>query len=79
MSEPDSFELNSALKAYLDDAQTILTPDADPALLDCENDPNSYTTTLVNGALDTISEAIGDTPIAILSSAFLDTLQFLLK
>lgn len=73
------FSISDALTAYLDDPQTILTPDADAALLDCENDPDAFSTSLINGVLHGIADAVGENPEAILQSAHLDSLQFLLK
>ncbi|KAK0886690.1 condensin complex non-SMC subunit Cnd1, partial [Friedmanniomyces endolithicus] len=59
------FEINTALKAYLDDPQSILTPEADPALLDCENDPDAFTPGLINSVLNPIADAIGENPESI--------------
>lgn len=73
------FNISDALTAYLDDPQTILTPDADAALLDCENDADSFSTALINGVLHGIAEAVGENPDAILHPSHLDSLQFLLK
>lgn len=79
MGDSDEFDVNAALKAYLDDPQSIPTPEADPALLDCENDPDAFTPGLVNSVLNPIAEAIGENPEAILQASHLDSLQFLLK
>lgn len=73
------FSISEALTAYLDDPQTILTPDADAALLDCENDPDAFSPGLINGVLHGIAEAVGENPEAILQFTHLDSLQFLLK
>lgn len=79
MGDSGDFDVNAALKAYLDDPQSIPTPDADTALLDCENDPDSFTPGLVSSVLNPIAEAVGENPEAILQSNLLDSLQFLLK
>ncbi|KAF2857530.1 chromosome condensation complex Condensin, subunit D2 [Piedraia hortae CBS 480.64] len=73
------FDINAALKAYLDDPQSILTPEADAALNECENDPDAYTPGLINSVLNPISDAIGENPDALLQQQHLDNLQFLLK
>ena len=79
MGDLGDFDINASLKAYLEGPETIITPDADPAVLDCENDPDAFSPGLISGVLSQISEAIGENPDAILYSAHSDTLQFLLK
>lgn len=73
------FELGEALAAYLDDPQSILTPEADPVLLDCENDPDAFTPGLINSALNGIIDAIGENPEAVVTPSNLQSLEFLLK
>ena len=73
------FDINNALKLYLSDPTTISTPEADGALQDCENDPESFTNGLVNSVLNPIVEAIAENPEALTRSATFDSLQFLLK
>jgi condensin complex subunit 1 len=79
MGDSDDFDVNAALKAYLDDPQSISTPEADQALLECENDADAFTPGLINSVLNPIAEAIGENPEAVLQSSILDSLQFLLK
>lgn len=79
MGDSGGFDINAALKVYIDDAQSIPTPDADPSLLDCENDPDAYSPGLISSVLNPVSEAIGENPEAILNAAHLDNLRFLLK
>ncbi|KAM0717924.1 hypothetical protein Q7P37_006256 [Cladosporium fusiforme] len=79
MGDSGDFDINAALKAYLDDPQSIPTQEADTALLDCENDPESFTPGLINSVLNPIAEAVGENPEAILQPGLLDSLQFLLK
>ena len=79
MGDHVNFDINDALKHYLSDPATIATPEADGALQDCENDPESLTSGLVNGVLNTIVDAIADDPEALDSSPVFDSLQFLLK
>ena len=79
MGDSDDFDVNAALKAYLDDPQSIPTPEADQALLECENDADAFTPGLINSVLNPIAEAIGENPEAILQANLLDSLQFLLK
>ena len=74
-----TFEINNALSLYLSDPATILTPDADGALVDCENDPDSLTNSTVNGVLNPIVETIAGDPEALARSSTFDSLQFLLK
>ncbi|KAK4540330.1 hypothetical protein LTR36_009287 [Oleoguttula mirabilis] len=73
------FDINAALKAYLDDPQSIPTPEADPALLDCEADPDAFSPGLVNSILNPIADAVGESPEAITQASNLESLQFLLK
>lgn len=73
------FDINAALKAYLDDAQSILTTEADATLTDCENDADAYSPGLINSVLNEISAAVGESPEAILRPGNLDSVQYLLK
>ena len=79
MGDSGDFDVNASLKAYLDDPQSIPTPEADQALLECENDADAFTPGLINSVLNPIAEAIGENPEAILQPSLLDSLQFLLK
>ncbi len=79
MDDQIEFDINESLKLYLSDAATIPTPDANPELLDCENDPESLTPPLVNNVLDPVIDAIAENPEALARSSVFDTLQFLLK
>lgn len=74
-----SFDINEVLKAYLEDPQAILTPDADPALLDCENDSDAYNSGAFDDLLNSIAEALGDSPEAVLRPTNIDSLQFILR
>lgn len=73
------FDINDALKHYMSDPATINTPEADSALVDCENDPESLTNSLINTVLNPIVDSIAENPDAITRSANFDSLQFLLK
>ncbi|KAJ4286197.1 condensin complex non-SMC subunit Cnd1 [Collariella sp. IMI 366227] len=64
-----TFDINDALKHYMSDPAIIPTPEADGALVDCENDPEA----LADNAL------INTNPDAITRSHIFDSLQFLLK
>lgn len=79
MGERAEFDLSESLKLFLSDPTTILTPEAPSDLTDCENDPSSLTTAVINGALYPVVDAITDNPEAVASSQNFDTLQFLLK
>jgi len=74
-----SFDINDALKFYLSDPATISTPEADTNLVDCENDPESLTNSLINTVLNPIVDSVAENPDAITRSASFDSLQFLLK
>lgn len=75
----DEFDINESLKRYKDDPLSVITPEADPALLDCEHDPESLTGAVVNSVLNPIVDAVADNSEAIGQPAVLDSLQFLLK
>ncbi len=79
MGDQVDFDINDALKYYLSDPATIATPEADGALLDCENDPESLTSGLVNTVLNPIVDSIANNPDALIQSSSFDSLQFLLK
>ncbi|KAK2590707.1 condensin complex non-SMC subunit Cnd1 [Conoideocrella luteorostrata] len=74
-----NFDINDALKHYMSDPSTIPTPEADSALFDCENDPESLTNPVINPVLNPIVDAVAQDPDAILRAANMDSLQFLLK
>lgn len=74
-----TFDINDALKHYMSDPATIITPEADSALADCENDPESLTNSLVNTVLNPIIDSVAGNPDAITRSSSFDSLQFLLK
>lgn len=74
-----NFDINEALKLYMSDPSTIPTPEADSALFDCENDPESLTNGVINPILNPIIDAVAENPDAITRSAHFDSLQFLLK
>lgn len=71
------FDINEALKTYLNDPTTIQTPDAAAELADAESDvPDAATFTEV---LDPIRDAVRENPDALLRSNVWDTLQCTLK
>ena len=73
------FDITTALQTYLDDPQSILTPEADSALVDCESDADAYSPGLINSVLNPIVDAIGENPEAVTQASNLDNLLFLLK
>ena len=79
MDDQVEFDINGALKRYLSDPATISTPEADASLVECEIDPDSLTPQLVDRVLNSIVDAVAESPDAISSSSSLDSLQFLLK
>jgi condensin complex subunit 1 len=74
-----NFDINDTLKHYMSDPATIATPEADSALVDCENDPESLTNALINNVLNPIVDSVAENPDAITRSASFDSIQFLLK
>jgi len=79
MDERIDFDVNDALKQYLSDPATISTPEAPSELVDCETDPESLTSALVNSALNPVVDAVAENPDAVTRRVNFDTLQFLLK
>lgn len=75
-----NFDINNALKHYMDDPASIPTPEADSALVDCENEPESLGDNgLINSILNPIVDAVAENPDAITRAHIFDSLQFLLK
>lgn len=75
-----NFDINDALKHYMSDPGAIPTPEADGALVDCENDPESLAdNAVINAVLNPIVDAVAENPDAITRSSIFDSLQFLLK
>lgn len=79
MEALSDFDINDALKAYLNDPQSTQTSEAHPDLLECENEPDSLTPALVNGVLNPIVDSITENPEAVARQSNFDSLQFLLK
>ena len=79
MGEQADFDINDALKHYLSDPASVATPEADGALLDCEDDPESLSDSLVNGVLNPIVDSIAENPDNLSRSSTFHSLQFLLK
>ena len=73
------FDINDTLKHYMSDPATISTTEAHPTLLDCENDPESLSNSIINTVLHPIVDAVAENPDAITQSTTFDSLQFLLK
>ncbi len=74
-----NFDINDALKHYMSDPASVSTPEADSNLVDCENDPESLTNSLINTVLNPIVDSVAENPDAIMRSSSFDSLQFLLK
>lgn len=79
MDDRIDFDINDALKHYLSDPLSISTPEAPSDLVDCENDPESLTQSLVNSALNPVVDAVAENPDAVTRRVNFDTLQSLLK
>lgn len=79
MADQIEFDINESLKLYLSDPTSIPTPEADTELVDCENDPDSFTPQVINTALNPIVDSVAGNPDALTRSSSFDTLQFLLK
>ncbi|KAI5302034.1 Condensin complex subunit, partial [Ascosphaera pollenicola] len=73
------FDINVSLKYYMSDPASVPTPEADPALLDCENDPQALSQSLIDRVLTPIVDAVAENPEALARSSVFDSLQFLLK
>jgi len=73
------FDIKDALKHYMSDPATISTPEADSNLVDCENDPESLTNSLINTVLNPIVDSVAENPDTITRLSSFDSLQFLLK
>lgn len=73
------FDINESLKLYLSEPASILTPDANPELIDCEHDPDNFTPGVIDAALEPIVEILSENPENIFRSHVFDTIQFLLK
>jgi condensin complex subunit 1 len=75
-----NFDINDALKHYMSDPASVPTIEADAALVDCENDPESLADNgIINSVLNPIVDSVAESPDAITRSAHFDSLQFLLK
>ena len=79
MGDQIDFDINESLKFYLSDPLSIQTPEADPELVDCENDPESLTLQLINSVLNPIVDEIANNPESLTRASSFDSLQFLLK
>ncbi|KAL8862468.1 MAG: hypothetical protein Q9178_000965 [Gyalolechia marmorata] len=79
MADQTEFDINNALRHYLSDPATVPTPEADGTLADCENDPDSLTSVVINEVLNPIVDAIAENPDALTKGTSFDSLQFLLK
>ena len=79
MDAPAEFDIHESLRLYKDEPLTVPTPEADAALIDCEHDPESLTSAVVNSVLNPIVDAVAENPDAIGRAGVLDSLQFLLK
>lgn len=74
------FDINEAIKLFDSDPSTIPTPEAAQALQECEDDPESLSSPgLINSELNSVVDAVAESPDAITRSSVFDTLQFLLK
>lgn len=79
MDERIDFNLNESLKYFLSDPATVPTPEAHGDLVECENDPDSLTNSLINGVLNPIVDSIAGNPDGLTRSEYFDSLQLLLK
>ncbi|KAF2157814.1 condensin complex component cnd1 [Myriangium duriaei CBS 260.36] len=73
------FDINEALKRYKDDPATVNTPDAGPALIDCDHDPETLTAGIVNSVLNPIVDAVAENSDALARASIFDSIQYLLK
>jgi condensin complex subunit 1 len=73
------FDINVALKQYLDDPAKVDCPEADARLVDTESDSELLSNSLVNSVLNPIIDAVTENPEALTRAACFDSVQFLLK
>ncbi|KAI5776835.1 armadillo-type protein [Geopyxis carbonaria] len=73
------FDLAQSLIYYLDDPVTVPCTDADPELLEYENDFDSVSNAQIAQILDPIIDSLAMDPGAITKASVIDTLQYLLK
>lgn len=79
MSDQIEFDINDALKHYLNDPLSIVTPEADSELVECENESDSLTVPVINGVLNPIVDDVANNPESLTRASSFDSLQFLLK
>lgn len=79
MDDRINFDINESLKFYLSDPTSVPTPEADSELLDCEDEPDLLSGTLIDGILNPIVDSVAENPEGLMRSSFFDSLQFLLK
>lgn len=79
MEDRIQFDINESLKYYLSDPASIPTLEADPELLDCENDPDQLSPALIDNVLNPIVDAVAENPEGLTRASFFDSLQLLLK
>ncbi|KAK2757856.1 Condensin complex subunit [Arachnomyces sp. PD_36] len=79
MDDRINFDINESLKHYLSDPTSVPTPEADSELVDCEDEPDLLSGTLIDGVLNPIVDSVAENPEGLLRSSFFDSLQFLLK
>lgn len=73
------FDLAQSLVYYLDDPLKVPCTDADPELLEYENDFDSVSNAQVAQILDPIIDSLAMDPGCIMRVSIIDTLQCLLK
>ncbi|KAE8375314.1 armadillo-type protein [Aspergillus bertholletiae] len=79
MEDRAQFDINESLKYYLSDPTSVPTTNAEPELLECEADPDQLSTVLIDNVLNSIVDAIAESPEGLARPSFFDSLQFLLK
>lgn len=79
MDDRIDFDVNESLKYYLSDPTSVPTPEADSELLDCEDEPDLLSETLIDGVLNPIVDSVAENPEGLMRTSFFDSLQFLLK
>lgn len=63
----------------MSDPFTISTPEADSVLIECEENPESLTHSLINPVLNSIVDSVIGNPSTVLRCSYFDSLQFLLR
>jgi condensin complex subunit 1 len=79
MDSSIDFDINDALKRYLNDPSQIECPEADSRLIECDDDSEALNNALINNVLNPIIDAVAESPEALSRTTFFDSTQYLLR